>query len=213
MSSLSFFCVLWSLPGSLSCVLWPGVCASLVLILRPVKLAAEGKFYGRSSIMTNAIELIKADHRKVEHLYQHYQGANGQTQPKQSILQEICQELQIHAKLEEEIFYPAVERKLGREGAHLVQAARKEHNDIKDAISQLQASGFASSKCDPIFRDMMKDVQHHVKEEETEMLPQAEQQLGAEIERLGAQMQQQKQELHNTTSGLGSQKGEARLNE
>jgi len=60
--------------------------------------------------MANAIELIKSDHRKVEQLYQRYQSINGQTQQKQPIIQEICHELAIHAKLEEDIFYPAVER-------------------------------------------------------------------------------------------------------
>jgi prefoldin subunit 5 len=59
---------------------------------------------------------------------------------------------------------------------------------------------------------MIKGVQHHVKEEETEMLPKAQHQLGVEIERLGAQMQQYKQELQNTQRGPSSRKREAQLN-
>ena len=145
--------------------------------------------------MANAIELIKIDHRKVEHLYQRYQGLNGQTQQKQSIIQEICHELTIHAQLEEEIFYPAVERQLGKEGANLVTEARKEHREMKRAMSQLQATGFVGPQSDQIFQDMMQGVQHHIHEEESEMLPKAQHQLGAESDRLGALMQQQKQEL------------------
>ena len=162
--------------------------------------------------MANAIELINADHRKVEHLYQRYQGADRQSQPKQSIIQDICQELTTHAQLEEEIFYPAVERQLGREDASLVKEALKEHQEMKQAMRQLQASAFAGPECEQVFREMMKGVQHHVKEEETAMLPKAQQQLGAELDRLGVQMQQQKQELQTTKPGPGSQEREAQLN-
>jgi hemerythrin superfamily protein len=145
--------------------------------------------------MANAIELITSDHRTVEQLYQRYQGTNGQTQSQQAIIQEVCHELTIHAQLEEELFYPAVERKLGSEGATLVKEARKEHSDMKRAISQLQTRQFAGPECAQVFETMMTGVQHHVKEEESEMLPRAQQQLGAESERLGAQMQERKQAL------------------
>jgi len=153
--------------------------------------------------MANAIELIKSDHRKVEQLYQSYQSANGQTQQKRAIAQEICHELEIHAKLEEEIFYPAVKRTLVTDGTDLVKEAIKEHNEMKRAISQLQLSQFAGPNCDHVFQDMMSGVQHHVKEEETKMLPKAQQQLGAEINRLGAQMQQRKQELQSAQPRAG----------
>jgi hemerythrin superfamily protein len=163
--------------------------------------------------MANAIELIKSDHRKVEQLHQRYQSTNGQTQQKQSIIQEICHELTVHAKLEEDIFYPAVERKLGKDGADLVKEALKEHNEMKRAISKLQASTFAGPECDRVFQEMMEGVQHHVKEEENEMLPEAQQQLGTESDRLGTQMQQRKQELQHTKSGSGSPEREVRLSE
>ena len=163
--------------------------------------------------MANAIELIKSDHRTVEQLYQRYHGLNGQPQQQQAIIQEICHELTIHAQLEEGIFYPAVERTLGKEGARLVQAALQEHADMKQAMSQLQASRFTGPECEQVFQEMMKGVQHHVQEEETEMLPQAQQRLGTESERLGTQMQQRKQELQHFQPGSGSQEREARVNE
>jgi hemerythrin-like domain-containing protein len=148
--------------------------------------------------MANAIELIKADHKKVEQLYQRYQGSSGQSQPQRALIQEMCQELTIHAQLEEELFYPAVERQLGKEGATLGTEARKEHREMKRAMSQLQAQEFAGPQSEQVFQDMMQGVQHHVQEEEREMLPKAQQQLGAESDRLGALMQQQKQELQKS---------------
>jgi len=163
--------------------------------------------------MANAIELITSDHRTVEQLYQRYHGLNGQPQQQQALIQAICHELTIHTQLEEEIFYRAVERILGKEGARPVQEARKEHNDMKQAMSQLHASGFTGPECDHVFQEMMKGVQHHVQEEETELLPQAQQRLGTESERLGTQMQQRKQELQHFQPGSGSQEREARVNE
>ena len=163
--------------------------------------------------MANAIELITSDHRTVEQLYQRYHSAGGQPQQQQALIQAICHELTIHAKLEEGIFYPAVERMLGKEGARLVQEALKEHDDMKRAISKLQASRFSGPECDHRFQEMMTGVQHHVKEEETELLPQAQQQLGTESERLGTQMQQRKQELQHFQPGAGSQETEARVND
>ena len=108
--------------------------------------------------MPNAIELVKSDDRKVEQLYQRYQYLNGPTQPTQAIIQEVCQALVIYTQLEKEIIYPAVERKLGKEGARLVTEALKEHSDMKRAISKLQASTFAGPECDCMFQEMMKGV-------------------------------------------------------
>ena len=106
-----------------------------------------------------------------------------------------------------------MERTLGKEGACLVQAALQEHADMKQAMSQLQASRFTGPECEQVFQEMMKGVQHHVQEEETEMLPQAQQRLGVESERLGTQMQQRNQELPHFQPGSGSQERETRVNE
>jgi len=56
-------------------------------------------------------------------------------------------------------------------------------------MSQLQATEFAGPTSEQVFQDMMQGVQHHVQEEEGEMLPKAQHQLGAESERLGVLMQ------------------------
>lgn len=162
--------------------------------------------------MANAAELIKADHSKVEQLYQSYQTGNGLVPHRQTTAREICQELALHAQLEEEIFYPAVERTLGAAGATLVTEVRKEHTEMKRAISKLQAIEFTGPECDRLFQEMMSGVQHHVQEEEGELLPKAQHQLGGELERLGTQMQQRKQELRHTKLRPGSQEREARRN-
>ena len=75
-------------------------------------------------------------------------------------------------------------------------------------MSQLQTQEFAGPQSEQVFQDMMQGVQHHVQEEEHEMLPKAQQQLGAESDHLGALMQQQKQELQKSKLS-GEQPSEA----
>src|SRR5581483_2650592 len=143
----------------------------------------------------SATAMIREDHRKVEQLYQQYKDPNAQNKDKQSLAEQICRELEIHAQLEESIFYPAVQAKLGSTGTDLVKEAIKEHGTMKQYISQLCGHNLGKSEYDTTVHKMMKGVRHHVKEEEGEMLPEAEQHLDGELNRLGAEMQQKKQKL------------------
>lgn len=145
--------------------------------------------------MANAVELIKADHARVEALYQHYRGLLDQAEQQRAVAEQICHELEIHAKLEEAIFYPAVQGKMGADGTDLVKEAIKEHNEMKQLISRLQTGGLAAPDFDSTVRELMRGVWHHVTEEERELLPAAAQHLAGELGRLGAQMEQRKQEL------------------
>jgi len=139
--------------------------------------------------------MIKADHRRVEELYQRYQRLTEQSAERRAVVQQICHELEVHAKLEEDLFYPAVQAKVGKDGTDLVDEAVKEHSDMKRLIRQLESSGAADAHFDQTVHLLMRGVQHHVREEEGEMLPQAEQQLASALEGLGRQMQERKQEL------------------
>jgi uncharacterized membrane protein len=142
-----------------------------------------------------AIAMIKADHRRVEELYQQYQHLAGRPAEQRAVVEQICRELEVHAKLEEDLFYPAVQAKLGKEGMDLVDEAVKEHSEMKRLIRQLEASGGTDASYDQTVHLLIRGVQHHVQEEEGGMLPQAEQQLGSGLDRLGMQMQQRKHEL------------------
>jgi len=153
----------------------------------------------------NAVDMIKADHRKVEQLYQQFQ--QGQGTQKQQLAEQICQELTIHAQLEESIFYPAVQQKLGSQGSSLVQEALKEHGEMKQKIRQMQSGRGNGSNVDGMVSQLMSDVQHHVREEESQMLPQAQQQLGNQLDQLGMQMQQQKQQLMSATGNQAQSSG------
>jgi hemerythrin-like domain-containing protein len=141
----------------------------------------------------SATDMIREDHRKVEQLYRRYQGSKEPAAAKQALAEQICHELEVHASIEEGIFYPAVQVKLGGDNAGLVDEALREHGELKKLIGQIRDGG-EDSAGDGRMQALMQSVAHHVHEEERQMLPQAEQRLGAELERVGAQMQQRKQE-------------------
>jgi uncharacterized membrane protein len=156
----------------------------------------------------SATEMIREDHRKVDQLYQRYNGSSEQKNDKHALREQICHELEVHAQLEESIFYPAFQAKLGSTGKDLVAEAIKEHGEMKRLISQLRDTTDEAT-CDQTLHTLMQGVQHHVKEEESEMLPQAEQHLRSELDRIGQAMQQKKQQLTlagqaNERSGKGT---------
>jgi hemerythrin-like domain-containing protein len=137
--------------------------------------------------------LLRADHRKVEELFSQYEAQEGQAQD--SVIRHICQELEVHARLEEEIFYPAVRAAGAGEAEDLVSEAVTEHQKIKDLVARLDGMAPDDMTDDDTVRQLKECVSHHVREEESEMLPKAEQLLGEQLAELGTQLQQRKQQL------------------
>lgn len=142
-----------------------------------------------------ATDVIRADHRKVEELFAQYETVGEQPSRKDTLVRHLCQELELHAQVEEEIFYPAVQALRDEGGEQLVTEAIKEHQTVKDLIGQLKGMAPDGASCDSAVRQLKECVTHHVEEEETEMLPRAEEHLSDQLESLGAQMQQRKQQL------------------
>jgi hemerythrin superfamily protein len=142
----------------------------------------------------NAVEMLKADHRTVRTLFQNYQSAKEQT-TKQRIAEQIFVELEVHAQLEELVFYPAFEAAADEEGKQLVEDARQEHQTVKDLIAELRDMDANDEDFDAQFQELMDNVEHHVQEEETEMFPEAEEVLAGDSTDLIDEMQEIKQQL------------------
>ncbi len=145
----------------------------------------------------SATEMLKADHHKVDTLFEQYSQLQGQAQP-QALVEQICTELDIHAKLEEELFYPAVRAQLDEGGKQRIDQGLQEHGQVKELIRQLRAGNVAEASYDRTVQQLRDKVRHHVEEEESELLPRAEGRLGGELQRLGEQMQERKQQLMGT---------------
>jgi len=141
----------------------------------------------------DAIALLKADHRKVEALFEKFEGAKGDG-AKQAIAQEICLELTIHAKIEEEIFYPACEGKIEED---LLKEAYVEHDGAKVLIAEIEAGGPDDDYYDAKVTVLSEQIEHHVGEEEQRMegmFAQARK-AGLDMDELGDRLRARKTEL------------------
>ena len=142
---------------------------------------------------TDAIALLKADHRKVEDLFAKFEKAG--TGSKQAIAEQICNELKIHSMIEEEIFYPALEGKIDDEDA--LDEAYVEHDGAKVLINDIMAGGPDDEYYDAKVKVLSEEIKHHVKEEEMPsegMFAQARE-AGVDLVALRDQMLVRKQEL------------------
>src|SRR5436190_10129848 len=111
---------------------------------------------------TDAIALLKADHRKVEELFEKFEKAKEPSR-KKALAQEICIELAVHATIEEEIFYPACK---GKVEEALMSESYVEHDGGKVMIAELAASSPDHEFYDAKMTVLSEEIKHHVKEEE-----------------------------------------------
>jgi hemerythrin superfamily protein len=136
----------------------------------------------------DACTLLDTDHQKVERLFTEYQSAQDATK-KSQLAQEICMELTVHAIIEEEIFYPAFVA--ATRDDDLVEEAQEEHQQAKDLIAEIEDG----DKIDALMARLQKAIEHHVKDERTEMFPKARKAAGMDLMALAAQLETRKQEL------------------
>ncbi|HWY64576.1 MAG TPA: hemerythrin domain-containing protein [Rhizomicrobium sp.] len=139
----------------------------------------------------DAIALLKADHRKVEELFEKYETARGK---KAGIAQKICMELTIHTKIEEEIFYPAC-REAGVE-SDMMDEANVEHDGAKALILELEKGSPDDEYYDAKVKVLSEEIKHHVKEEEQRggIFSQARE-ADLDLAELGQQLAARKKEL------------------
>jgi hypothetical protein len=110
----------------------------------------------------DAIALLKADHRKVEDLFEKFESAKSAS-VKKALTQEICTELCIHTMIEEEIFYPACK---GAVEEDQMDEAYVEHDGAKVMIAELLAGSPDDEFYDAKMKVLSEEIKHHVKEEE-----------------------------------------------
>jgi hypothetical protein len=146
--------------------------------------------------MPNAVQMLKQDHKKVAGLFEKY-GKTKSQENKRRIADQAMQQLEIHSKIEEEIFYPAAKEAMDDA---LVSEALKEHAAVKDLIEELKSMETEDDEFDEKFNELIADVKHHVNEEESDMLPQAEE-SAMDLAALGEQMAERKQELIDENGG------------
>ena len=143
----------------------------------------------------DAIALLTADHAKVKKLFKEFadlKEEDGSAEDKSALVTQICNELKIHAEIEEEIFYPAVRKAI--DDADLMDEALVEHAGAKELIAQLEDMSPDDELYDAKVTVLGEQIQHHVKEEEGEMFPKARK-AKVDGEALGVKMTKRKAEL------------------
>jgi iron-sulfur cluster repair protein YtfE (RIC family) len=150
----------------------------------------------------DAIKMLKNDHHKVKDLIREYADAGDDAfRAKQQIADQIFAELEVHTTLEEEIFYPAVKAKTDDEGKGHVAEGMEEHHVVKILIAELKTLTPEDEAFAAKFKVLSENVEHHIKEEEDELLPDAKKKLGHDgIEVLGDQMDARRQELQTAVA-------------
>jgi hemerythrin superfamily protein len=144
----------------------------------------------------DAIAMLQADHRTVQHLFAIYQSARDST-TKQQIVEQVFTELELHAQLEETIFYPAFDAQAGKKGTQLVADSRLEHEAVRELMLEMPYCN-TEGEFEAKFQELMQCVQHHIAQEEDEMFPEAAQILGDQLADLRDEMVALKHQLMTT---------------
>ena len=143
--------------------------------------------------MPLALELLAADHRKVEDLFQQFEDEkDGDEATKRALAQTICGELTAHARLEEELFYPWLRENMDE--MDKLEEAYVEHASAKDLIAQIQGAGSMDETFDAKVKVLSEYIKHHVGEEEKEVFPEVRG-MKEELDELGQEMAARKAEL------------------
>jgi hemerythrin-like domain-containing protein len=148
---------------------------------------------------TDVLSMLQEDHKRVLKLFKQFEKADredGETM--RSIVEQACAELELHAALEEEIFYPALREAIDEEDEEMMEEARVEHDTAKQLIAQLRALQPGNATYAATFTVLGEYVKHHVEEEESEIFKQARR-AKLDLQGLGEQLEERRAELRSET--------------
>jgi hemerythrin superfamily protein len=153
----------------------------------------------------DVIKLLKEDHDRVRSLFQKFRGGGGisglvkrvtgnvSPRERRAAVEQVCRELDLHARLEEEIFYPAVRALGDAELDRLVDESLREHATVKEEVAALRGNEAENDQLDERVGNLEQSVEHHATEEENEMFPRLQAQMPQEQrEALGRRIQSAK---------------------
>jgi hemerythrin superfamily protein len=119
----------------------------------------------------SVVGMLKEDHKKLQTLFKEFEEA-GDRRTKSQIAQKGLQELEVHAVLEEEIIYPAFRTEI--EDEEVMHEALEEHHVAHVLIGELKRMQSSDERYDAKFKVLAESVRHHIKEEESKVLPEVE---------------------------------------
>jgi hemerythrin superfamily protein len=144
-------------------------------------------------------DMIRFDHSHVMVTFHQYTG-DKRPSVKKALAETICDALEIHATLEEEIFYPVMRPRAA--DRKVMDKSEPEHMEMRRLIHELRNTDPRDSRHDELVFELMRDVVHHVADEETVLLPEAEQTMTKDrLSELGTQMTKRRLELVTPKAG------------
>jgi hemerythrin superfamily protein len=152
-----------------------------------------------SSRAKDAIAVLKDQHREVEKLFGQFKKARGEDR-QAKLCEQICTELKIHTRIEEELLYPRAHDELS--DASLVDEAYVEHNAAKDLIGEIEQTDPGDEMFEARMQVLEEQIRHHVKEEEGELFPKIRK-TDMDLKAIGEALQQRTKELRSEMGGDG----------
>lgn len=141
----------------------------------------------------NAIEFLTQEHERIRTLLRAYVTAELPSE-RRIAAEQVLDELAIHSRLEEEIFYPAL-RRLSGELAERAADGHNEHRQVDTLIDALRAMHPDDERFEERFQALVGVIEYHFAEEQAQTLLAAERTLGAELDRLGHELIERKKQL------------------
>jgi len=146
-----------------------------------------------------ATDLLKEDHRRVDRLFKKVKDTPKGEHP--ALFKQIKAELDVHAHIEEVVFYPPLEAKGNKELKDITREGIEEHRQAKMFLKELDGMSAGHKQFEAKLKVLMEDIEHHVKEEEDEMFPMVEDQFStAAQEKMAADLKKEKAKFIKTLS-------------
>lgn len=149
----------------------------------------------RGAAADDALALLREDHKKVQKLFKSFEklkSSDSSDDEKEELARQICSELVVHARIEEEIFYPALREAI--DDQDLLDEAEVEHASAKELIEQISEMDAGDDLFDAKVTVLGEYINHHIEEEQNEIFPAAKK-AKVDMASLGSELRQRKEEL------------------
>ncbi|SAK95896.1 cation-binding protein [Caballeronia hypogeia] len=145
----------------------------------------------------DAIQVLTDDHRAVQKLFDAFEKASkDDLDARAALVRRACEELTVHAMIEEELLYPAAQQALDEDERPDVEEAYVEHFLVKVLIEKFTKIKAGETGFDATFKVLSEMVRHHIDEEEKELFPKLRK-SGVDLDALGRKLEQRKKQLES----------------
>jgi hemerythrin superfamily protein len=137
---------------------------------------------------TDLISVITKDHREVEQVFTELESRRGTPDHRRRLADHVITELVRHSVAEEQVMYPAARRHLD-DGDELADHEIEEHAEAEEVMKQLEDVPAEDPRFDHLLGELMKDIRHHIEDEEKDLLPKLQEACSREeLRDLGAKV-------------------------